>query len=172
MKIAVTDACIFIDIYDLRLTSELFKLPFEIHTSADVFSELYEEQQELLRPYVTAQKMIIHNLVESERYEILNAVYPSSLSMNDKTVLYLADRLNAIILSSDKVVRTTAKRKSIEYHGMLWIFDRLVEGNFLSTNDAIAKLKLLISRNIVYQNNTELVNEMNKRIKLWSKSRS
>lgn len=40
---------------------------------------------------------------------------------------------------------------------MLWIFDQLAEGDFLSTNDAIAKLKLLVSRNIIYQNYAKLV---------------
>jgi hypothetical protein len=37
-----------------------------------------------------------------------------------------AEKHNAILLSSDKVVSNTAKKRLIDYHGMLWIFDRLV----------------------------------------------
>lgn len=51
MKIAITDACIFIDIIELRLTSEFFSLPIEIHTSPDVYYELNPVQQDLLKAY-------------------------------------------------------------------------------------------------------------------------
>lgn len=33
MKLAITDACIFIDLYDLQLTAQFFNLDIEIHTS-------------------------------------------------------------------------------------------------------------------------------------------
>ena len=41
MKLAITDACIFIDICDLEITQPFFALDLEIHTSVDVFNELY-----------------------------------------------------------------------------------------------------------------------------------
>lgn len=41
MKIAVTDACIFIDIIELGLSGHFFNLPFKIHTTLDVLNELY-----------------------------------------------------------------------------------------------------------------------------------
>ena len=62
MKLAVTDACIFIDLIELRLTSEFFKLPIEIHTSLDVYNELYPEQKEILKAYSSVEKLKIHNL--------------------------------------------------------------------------------------------------------------
>jgi hypothetical protein len=36
MKVVVTDACIFIDVIELQLTSRFFNLDVEIHTTADV----------------------------------------------------------------------------------------------------------------------------------------
>ena len=45
MKIAITDACIFIDLIELRLTSQFFRLQLEIHTSLDVYNELYPEHR-------------------------------------------------------------------------------------------------------------------------------
>ena len=53
MKVAITDACIFIELHHLLLTSVFFKLDIEIHTTVDVFNELYPEQQELLKAYET-----------------------------------------------------------------------------------------------------------------------
>jgi hypothetical protein len=62
MKVAITDACIFIDLIELRLTSQFFGLQIETHTSLDVYNELYPEQQELLKAYQSIGKLIIHNI--------------------------------------------------------------------------------------------------------------
>ena len=131
MKVAVTDACIFIDLYDLGLVSSFFNLEIEIHTTSSVYFELYLEQQQVLKAYQAVQKLIIHNLNEQDFIEIYSEEYPKSLSETDKSVLYIANKLNACVLSSDKVLRNCAKNKDIEYHGMIWIFDKLVETSLL-----------------------------------------
>jgi predicted nucleic acid-binding protein len=169
MKIAVTDACIFIDLIELKLTSEFFALTIEIHTSLDVINELYPDQKEILKAYQSVGKLYVHNLSSEEKIKIHNGIISKALSDNDKTVIYLADKLNAIILSSDKAVRNFAKSKAIEYHGMLWIFDMLVELNLINSSKAIANIEFLFSRNIIYQNNTELISEKEKRINNWKK---
>ena len=48
MKVAVTDACIFIDLLELDITSLFFRLNLEIHTTVEVVDELFSEQQEIL----------------------------------------------------------------------------------------------------------------------------
>lgn len=167
MKLAVTDACIFIELYNLRLTSEFFKLDFEVHTSIDVFNELYDEQQDLLLAYQDNGMLFMHSLTAEDRVAILETEYSAGLSENDKTVLHIAVKNEALILSSDKAVRKHAKRHSIEYHGMLWIFDRLVELSLIGKPEAVMKLKQMMSTNIIYQNNAELLKEMALRIKKW-----
>ena len=169
MKIAITDACIFIDLYELTLTNQLFGLNLEVHTSLDVFNELYPQQKELLKAFQSVGKLIVHNISGDERVEIAQQSYPKSLSNSDKTVLFLAQKHVAIVLSSDKQVRYNAKIRAIEYHGMFWIFDNLLKAGLITKAEAIEKLKLLIEKNIVYQNNAELLHEMNKRITTWSK---
>ncbi|WP_431215516.1 hypothetical protein ACQ86N_12975 [Puia sp. P3] len=109
MRIAITDACIFIDLYELDLTASFFLLSLDLHTSLDVFNELYPHQQQLLKAYQSVNKLTVHNLSMQDRQQIANSPYPKSLSFNDKTVLYLAERLNAIVISSDKAVRNFAK---------------------------------------------------------------
>jgi len=51
---------------------------------------------------------------------------------------------------------------------MIWIFDKLVETGILTKNDAANKLKELVATNFIFQNNKPLVDEIQKRLKLWS----
>lgn len=167
MKVAITDACIFIDLYDLNLTTSFFSLNLEIHTSLDVFNELYVAQKEILEKSALIEKLLIHNIEPTERWKIMQTNYPKSLSEMDKTVLFLAEKFNAIVLSSDKAVRNCAKSKAIEYHGILWIFDQLVENNLLNKSEAFEKLSLLIQWNGFYRGNAELMKEVNQRLAKW-----
>ncbi len=167
LKIAVTDACIFIDLYDLGLVNSFFKLEIEIHTTTSVYFELYPEQQQLLKAYQSVDRLIVHNLKEEDFLQIHSEPYPKSLSETDKSVLHIANKLNACVLSSDKTVRNCAKNKDIEYHGMIWIFDKLVETNILSKKDAAIKLKELVATNFIFQNNQPLVAEIEMRLKIW-----
>ena len=167
LKIAVTDANIFIDLFDIGLIDTFFNLNLEIHTTEAVFYELYLEQQEVLNAFRSVGKLVVHNLQEQDFIEIYNENYPKSLSEADKSVLHVANRLNACVLSSDKTVRNYAKNKKIEFHGMLWLFDQFVETCSLSTADAGNKLKALVCSNFLYRNNHKLVDEIEKRIEIW-----
>lgn len=169
MKLAITDACIFIDLYDLQVTSHFFSLDIEVHTSVDVFNEINNPQKQILSAYRLVDKLIVHNMDEADRNKIMSTSYPKSLSESDKSVIYLAAKLNALVLSSDKAVRNTAKKLAIECHGMLWIIDQLVEKEIITKADASGKLHLLISHNKMYTFNVELNHEVNKRINVWSK---
>jgi predicted nucleic acid-binding protein len=122
MKIAVTDACIFIDIHNLRLTPSFFSLPLEIHSTVDVLNELYEDHKQFLQAFVLVGKLTIHSLFEADRRLISAGDFPLGLSEADKSVIYIAANIKAILLSSDKAVRRYAKGKNIDCHGMLWVF--------------------------------------------------
>lgn len=167
MKIAITDACIFIDLHELELTSELFCLNLDIHTTTDVYNELHSHQREVLKAFISGSKLTVHRISEEERLVIFNSKLSKSLSETDKTVLFLAAKLKAFVLSSDKTVRKSAKSQNIDYHGMLWILDQLVEKSILTKTQALEKLQYLFSVNMIYQNNMELVLELEKRVRLW-----
>lgn len=167
VKIVVTDANIFIDLYDLGLTKSFFNLELEIHTTSAVLYELYSEQQEILQAYQSVGRLEVHNLKEQDFIEIYNENYPKSLSEADKSVLHVANKINACVLSSDKTLRNCAKNKEIEYHGMIWIFDKFVETATLTPKEAKAKLNQLIDANFLFRNNQKLVEEIEKRLKNW-----
>lgn len=169
MKLVVTDACIFIDVMELQLASEFFGLELEIHTTVDVINELYPQQQQLLRAYEHGGKLTIHVLTPEDQEAISMENFPRALSPEDCSVIYIARKLNATILSSDKPVRTHARNLSIEYHGMFWIFDKLVAVKILTGATATAKLKVLLASNIIYKGNQEMVKEAEKRIRAWGK---
>ncbi|HLT79780.1 MAG TPA: hypothetical protein VKZ86_02055 [Cyclobacteriaceae bacterium] len=169
MRIVVTDACIFIDVIDLQLTSKFFGLDLEIHTTIDVFNELYPNQQQILQAYQQSKKLIIHILSHEEQEEILEEDFPASLSPEDCSVIYITRKLDAIVLSSDKPVRNYAKKKAIDYHGMIWLFDQLVTQELLTKPEAITKLKKLVFGNMIYKGNADMIREMEKRVKAWSR---
>lgn len=170
LKVAVTDACIFIDLFDLDLVNAFFQLEIDIHTTTSVYFELFVEQQQVLITYQSIAKLLIHNLKEDDYLQIQSEPYPKSLSQTDKSVLHIAKRLNACVLSSDKTVRNFAKNKGVEYHGMIWVFDMLVESAILTNFDAAIKLQQLVTTNFIYQNNKPLVEEIRKRLMLWGDS--
>ena len=91
LKVAVTDACIFIDLFDLDLVNAFFQLEIEILTTAPVYFELYYEQQQILKAYQTVDRLIIHNLNEDDFLQIQSDPYPKSLSETDKSVLHVAN---------------------------------------------------------------------------------
>lgn len=168
VKIAVTDANIFIDLYNFGLIQFFFSLEFEIHTTSAVLFELYAEQQEILQAYQSVGRLEVHILKEEDFIEIYNNNYPKSLSEADKSVLHIANKINATVLSSDKTLRNCAKNKEIEYHGMIWIFDKFVETTTLTPRDAMSKLNQLVASNFLFRNNQKLVGEIEKRLKIWS----
>lgn len=167
MKIVVTDACIFIDIHELKLTPLFFSLPLDIHTTVDVFNELYEDHKGFLHAFISVGRLSMHVLSEEDRLSMRAGSFPLSLSEADKSTIFIAARLHATLLSTDKAVRRYARNNSIPYHGMLWIFDQLVDAKILKPADARDKLHELISHNIMYQNNHELLEEAIKRMGKW-----
>ena len=93
--------------------------------------------------------------------------FPKGFSHQDKSVVYLALTLeNAIVLSSDKLVRNFAEKQGLEYHGLLWIIDELVDQNIIYKNLAVSFLQKLLSINTMY-NNPTIQKEVDKRVHEW-----
>lgn len=167
MKVAVTDANIFIDLINLKLISNFFDLKIAIHTSLEVLGELYSHQQEVLLAYKNTSKLTIHNLNDIEFGEMLDYINAKQLSDADKTVIYIAYKIQAIVLSSDGPARKIAKQKKLETHGLIWLFDEFVKTNHLSKPIACSKIKELLSTNRRYREDKRMNEEFEKRLKDW-----
>ncbi|MBD3630785.1 PIN domain-containing protein [Cyclobacterium sp.] len=168
MRIAVTDACIFIDLIELDLISDFFQLELQLHTTVDVMNELFQEQKQVLVAYQKVEKLIVHILNEEDFSKMDKMAFPKGLSPEDRSVIYVAFGLeNGIVLSSDKLVRKCAERHSLEYHGLFWIFDLLVTNCICSKAKAVSKIQKLLTINTMYAS-TKTRKEIEVRVRKWS----
>ncbi len=167
MKIAVTDACIFIDLLELDLISPFFQLDLELHTTIEVINELFPEQKQVLEAYQNVNKLKVHNLGEQDFSKMEEISFPRGLSHEDRSVIYIAFHLeNAIVLSSDKLVRKCSESHSLENHGLFWIFDLLVNNGLCSMPKAVSSLQKLMTINTMY-GGAKTRKEIDVRIRKW-----
>lgn len=146
MKLAVTDANIFIDLIYADLIDHLFSIDHEIHTCLGVFDELNEKQQGILTFYQRNGKLTLHVLTIEEQEQAIPGV-PRALSTTDGHVLYLARQLKASMLTGDGALRKHALKLNFEVHGILWLFECFHDGQFVPAIDCIEKLKRLMDYN-------------------------
>ncbi len=168
MKIIVNDANILIDLVELKILPYFFQLEFEFHTTAIILDELFEEQQEELVPYIETGKLIVDEITEEDLIEILmiRATKPT-LSEQDCSAFYQAEKESALLLTSDNTLRKYAKANKLEVHGHLWVFDNLVDKSIFTGKTAIEKLDELCT--VVNPKLGLPMHECQKRIRLWSK---
>lgn len=165
MAIAVNDANIFIDLFEIDLIDTFFKLKLDMHTTNLVMNELDLEQKLALENQVTTKKLIVKKLNEKE-LENLNAneISSSKLTKQDVSVYAYAKELKATILTSDNRLRKAAKEKGFEVHGILWVFETMIDEKLITKKKAIEKLIELMKINTWLP-----MNECHKRIEKWSK---
>jgi predicted nucleic acid-binding protein len=167
MRVAVTDACIFIDLIELDLISVFFQLDVEMHTSVSVMNELYQDQKQILEAYQDVGKLKVHNLQEGDFLEMGKISFPRGLSIQDRTVIYLAKKLgSALVISSDKLVRDFASSQGLPFHGIFWILDQVMDGSLLSKSKVMSILSQMPNVNSLYQG-VFMKKEIEKREKVW-----
>lgn len=66
MRLAITDANIFIDLIHIGFVDHLFKIGFEIHTCAEVVEALNERQQAILVAFREQALLTVHHLSEDD----------------------------------------------------------------------------------------------------------
>ncbi|SDC50268.1 hypothetical protein SAMN04488104_10013 [Algoriphagus faecimaris] len=165
MRVAVTDACIFIDLIELDMITSFFQLDLELHTTVAVINELYPEQQQILEACESVGKLHIHNLHEDDFQEMGKIAFPRGLSQEDRSVLYLAQKLGGVmVISSDKLVRDFAGKLNLPYHGIFWIWDQLVTAGLIPKPEALDILQMMPKINSMYQG-TLMKKEIEKRVK-------
>lgn len=157
MKLAVTDASVFIDLFETGQLEAFFKLPIFVHTTAEIMNELFPIQQQILSSFTLTGQLKIHILTDQEWALEGSFHFSKGLSMPDKSVLMYAATIEAVVLSGDMKIRKTAKQLGLEYHGILWIFEQLMISNLIDKKEAIQKLNDLIAKNLLYKNSKEML---------------
>ena len=166
-KVVVNDTNVFIDLYSIDLLEEFFSLPWEVHTTELVMLELVRRwQNEEVSQYKTKGQLHIPLFSEREVRIIgemkIKYENTTNVSLADCSVWYYARKNNYILLTGDRKLRGISSLDGVEVHGILFIFDKMVEHKALTPAIAADKLTLLYSINPRLPKT-----EVDLRIKLW-----
>lgn len=85
-----------------------------------------------------------------------------ALSFEDCSLVVTRRMHNALVITGDRKLRTVIESKQLEIHGILWLFDRMVDNSDITNNLAAGKLQELRTMNCRLP-----VDEMEERIRLW-----
>lgn len=165
IKIAVNDANLFIDLWEVKLIETFFQLPLEFHTTQLILNELEAEQLAQLNVFIEANDLKVRYL-KREEIDGLDSISVNSrkLSREDLSVYFYAKELtDCMILTGDNRLRKEAQRQGFEVHGILWVFEQMVENNLLGTQQAIDLLRDLMNINLWLP-----VGECEKMIEKWT----
>lgn len=162
MRIAVQDANIIVDLIDCGIFERFFRLEFEVVTSSLVLGEITESSQRKACQAVIRKKWLSVVEISTLDYLRLQGLDLPGLSVPDRSVLELAEVLEACLLTGDGRLRKAAKSSNVNVRGILWVFDQLVGDGLLSKAEAYTKLAELKERN---QRLPEA--EIEKRLKAW-----
>lgn len=145
MTVVVNDANILIDLIKLELVGYFFRLDWEFHcTDLIIENELYNTQKAILIPYIDSGKLQIQAVSGDDLLKIISMQSETpQLSDKDCSALLFAKKLNASLITSDNALRKAAKKRHIEVHGHLWVFDALIAQGLITPGFAIYKLNEL-----------------------------
>ncbi|MCA0364573.1 MAG: hypothetical protein LCH67_11060 [Bacteroidetes bacterium] len=149
-RIAINDANLFIDLFEIDLIDSFFLLNLEFHTTSLIIGELNQDQQIVLQQYINSGKLKIReiSIEEIETFQSL-PVQTKRLSVQDLSIYFYAKELeDFMILTGDNRLRKEAEKAGYEVHGVLWVFEELVKNNFLEKQMAVQKLEKLMKGNL------------------------
>lgn len=145
MKIAVKDANILIDLIEADLLGLWFRLGIETYTTDLVRFEIKKaSQRRTLDSFVEAGLLKVE-CCDADTLTMIGQIKDEyGVSMADASTFVLARKLGATLLSGDNMLRKAANVADIEFRGVFWVFDRLIEEKHLSKADACLRLQRLL----------------------------
>ncbi len=170
MNIAVTDASIFIDLLECNASEAFFRLPYRILTSYQVWMELDTSHREILKGWVDRGQLTVLKIQEDFVRILQPFDLSTSLSIADRSVWFIANNKSAVLLTSDAVLRKMGKQHGIETHGLLWIFELMVDEQVLKPDVAVSCLEQIFDQNLYYSRNQRLVQAFNRLKQKWEVS--
>lgn len=147
MKLAVTDANIFIDLIKLQMLGYLFSIDIEIHTTREIIDQLNAAQYEKIDYFIQAKLLKIFDFSEVELQAIVEMPAPRALDVADKTVIYLATKLKARVLTGDGPLRKFCVSSQLDVKGILWLFDVFLQYKLIGHTTAVERMTFLLSFN-------------------------
>ena len=166
MIIVVNDANILIDLVMLQLLPHFFSLQLKFYTTDLILDELHDWQVEELKMYVDNGMLTVIQLTDSELIDItLLQAEKRQLSEQDCSAIVCARKVTGDLLTSDNNLRKFATKKLFTVYGHLWVFDKMVEANTITPQNAIDKLTEL--REVINPRLNLPKIECENRLELW-----
>jgi len=165
MRVAVTDANIFIDLIKLDLIAHLFGIGLEIFTTAEVLEELNDRQVALLRQFEQDGLLTVKVLTDEHRNAVTMLKVQAGLSYTDRSVIVLSEVLDALVLTGDRKVRKYCIAQQKEVRGIIWLFDCFLQFQCIDHAVAVEKMEGLMQIN-----NRLPLEECLERLGRWRKS--
>jgi hypothetical protein len=155
MKVVITDANIFIDLFEMDLLEGFFKLPYTISTSVFILEELDD-----IKPLV--EKVVNVIPVTDQDITAMSQIdWPKPFSFPDRTILYLAQVHQMMVLSGERRMMAWCKKNALEGHGLLYILDAMITNKVYKPKTVSKKLRILMGYNMWLP--TDLCEEMMQR---------
>lgn len=164
MRLAITDANIFIDLIKLDLMVYLFNIELEVFTTSEVLEELNDRQAEVLNGFHQDGLLSIHVLTDDQHKVVKALKIHAALSYTDRTVIVLSEVLEAIVVTGDGAVRKFCTARKLEVRGILWVFDSFLQFQCITHTVAVEKMEGLMRIN-----NRLPVTECLERLGRWRK---
>jgi predicted nucleic acid-binding protein len=166
MIIVVNDANILIDLVKLQLLPHFFSLQLKFYTTDLILDELHDWQVEELQVYIDNGALTVIQLTDSELMDItLLQAEKRQLSEQDCSAIVCARKVTGDLLTSDNNLRKFATKKLFTVYGHLWVFDKMVDANTITPQNAIDKLTEL--REVINPRLNLPKIECENRLELW-----
>lgn len=171
MKIVIQDANIIIDAINMGITHFFKEMGIEFHTTDLVNNEIQGNVQRLKLDQLIADGLMLIDTLEGDdamRLFSMTMEYGaiSNLTPEDCSVMVLAEKYDARLLTGDQKLVRYAKKRNIIVNGILWITDTLVEKGIVSKKEMIPYLEKLKETNRRAPKQTdERINDYKKLVK-------
>ena len=141
-EIVIKDSCILFDLIELNLMKDFFQFDLTAFTTPQVIAEITDDEQlREITNYIESGKLNIDSIGAYETIIEIAEQYVA-LSIADSSVLELAVRRNAVLLTSDGSLRRISMSKNLRVRGVLWIIEELYGKQIITVEVALQKLQM------------------------------
>ena len=144
--VVVNDTNVFIDLCDIDLLDDFFRLSQKIHTTDFDMNELVKEEQRVkVEQFFNDGLLAVKTHSVDELLEIIDyqQKQDNNVSITDCSVWLYAQKNHYRLLTGDNKLRRSAVKSGTIVSGILYIFDQLVEQHIITPQIAYDKLNLL-----------------------------
>lgn len=137
----VSDTSVLVDLQRAGMLSAAFNLP----TQFAVPELLYERELKRWRELESGLGRLIVLVLPDDGVRLAQEyrLHEPRLSLPDAFALALAKTAGYVLLAGDANLRSEAERESVKCHGVLWVFDALLECHVVEPAELAASLQRL-----------------------------